>query len=242
MMMGNIGIGWKSVWEKRARKLYSNVTLAKLLSIDGFDTGTGVLPVDSWLRFVEDIASRFDLKRGDAILEVGCGAGAFLFPLYTRGIRVHGVDYSRNQIALCRQVMVEGVFEVGEANNLPFEDESFGVVISNSVFQYFPDLKYAEEVIAEMVRVLKGNGYIGIFDVNDIEKREDFIAAKRKKLGEEVYNKLYGNLDQLFYKKEWFKEIANKYGFECSIEDQNIEGYFNSFFRYNVFFKDVERG
>ncbi len=235
--MKNIGIKWKKVWEQKAKDVSSDITLSNLISIDGFDTGIGVFPIESWLKFIEKIASRLELKRGNKILEVGCGAGAFLFPLYNRGVEVYGIDYSVNQIALCKKIMDRGVFKVGEANRLPFESEFFDVAISNSVFQYFSDLEYAEKVVTEMARVLKRNGYIGIFDVNDLEKKEEFIAARKRKLGEKKYERLYGNLEQLFYSKEWFREIAKQYGFDCTIEDQYIEGYFNSGFRYNVFFK-----
>lgn len=235
--MGDTGIKWRKVWERKAKSISASVTLANLLAADGFDTGTGIFPVNSWLEFVSRIMRRFNLKSGDRVLEVGCGAGAFLFPLYTRGIDVYGVDYSDNQIALCRRVMKGGIFKVGEANKLPFNDGSFDVVISNSVFQYFPDLKYAEEVVTEMDRVTKSRGCIGIFDVNDIEKKEGFIKTRKEKLGEKEYERLYGDLEHMFYSRAWFRRIAMRYGFECEIEDQSIEGYLNSFFRYNVFFK-----
>ncbi len=228
---------WKNIWKKRVKKIPERVTLSSLLSIDGFDTGTGILPVDSWLKFIEKNIERLGLQRSDKILEVGCGAGAFLFPLYGMGISVYGIDYSEKQIFLCTKIMGKGVFRVSEAVSLPFESNFFDTVVSNSVFQYFPDLGYAERVIVEMKRVLKNNGIIGIFDVNDFDKREAFIEARKRELGIEEYERLYGNLEQLFYPRGWFVGIADRYGFECRIEEQDIEGYINSRFRYNVFLK-----
>jgi ubiquinone/menaquinone biosynthesis C-methylase UbiE len=113
------------------------VDLAKLIAIDGFDTGAGELPVDSWLSFVEETKNTLRLKREQKILEVGCGAGAFLLPMYNFGIAVYGIDYSDPHPQLCTNVMKLGTFKLSEAKNIPFEDEFFDAVISNSVFQYF---------------------------------------------------------------------------------------------------------
>lgn len=102
-------------------------------------------------------------------------------------------------------------------------------------FNILIDLEYAENVVSEIVRVLKKKGCAAILDVNDVAKKEKYESIRRKKLGDKEYDRLYGNLNHQFYKKEWFDNIANNFGLKCKIQEQNIKGYDNSKFRYNVF-------
>ena len=103
------------------------------------------------------------------------------------------------------------------------------------VFQYFESLTYAENVINEMARTLKSTGNIALLDINDASKKQEYESIRRAKLGDDDYYRLYGSLTHQFYRKEWFENIANHLNFECVIENQNIIGYDNSRFRYNVF-------
>jgi ubiquinone/menaquinone biosynthesis C-methylase UbiE len=226
---------WKNIWETKGRVAPDEIDLAKLIAIDGFDTGAGEFPVHSWLPFVEETKIKLGLKKEQKILEVGCGAGAFLLPIYNSGMVVCGIDYSNSLIQVCTKIMKAGIFKVAEANNIPFEDEFFDAVVSNSVFQYFDDLEYAQNVVSEIARVLKKKGCAAILDVNDFTKKEKYESIRRKKLGDKEYDRLYANLNHQFYKKEWFGNIAKNFGLNCEVQEQNIKGYDNSVFRYNVF-------
>jgi len=226
---------WKNIWEKKGKVASDDIDLKSLIAIDGFDTGAGEFPVDSWLNSVEEMRTRLTLKEGQKILEVGCGAGAFLLPLYDTGIVLYGIDYSNSLVELCTKIMESGIFKVSEANNIPFEDVMFDAVVSNSVFQYFCDLEYAEDVVSEIVRVLKIKGRTALLDINDAAKKKEYESIRREKLGDEEYDRLYGSLNHQFYNKEWFEQIANDFGLKCEIQEQNIKGYDNSKCRYNVF-------
>jgi SAM-dependent methyltransferase len=226
---------WKNIWEKKGKAASDDIDLTKLIAIDGFDTGAGEFPVESWLAFVEETKIKLRLKKEQKILEVGCGAGAFLLPMYNLGMVVYGIDYSASHLQLCTTIMKLGTFKLSEARNIPFEDEFFDAVVSNSVFQYFDDLEYAEKVVSEIARVLKKKGRAAILDLNDAAKKETYESIRRKKLGDREYDRLYGNLNHQFYNKEWFDCIASPFGLRCNIQEQNIKGYDNSKFRYNVF-------
>jgi ubiquinone/menaquinone biosynthesis C-methylase UbiE len=94
-----------------------------------------------------------------------------------------------------------GTFEVSEAKTIPFESEMFDAVVSNSVFQYFSDLGYAESVVREIARVLKKSGRAALLDINDANKKEKYESIRRKRLGDKEYDRLYGSLKQLYYSK-----------------------------------------
>lgn len=226
---------WKKIWERKGNEASGEIELADIIAIDGFDTGAGAFSVNSWVSFVKEVQQHLNIKEKQKILEVGCGAGAFLLPMSHANIEVFGIDYSRSLVALCSKIMPLGVFKVAEAKTIPFEDSFFDAIISNSVFQYFESLSYAENVVNEMARALKSTGCIALLDVNDAAKKYEYESIRRAKLGNDEYDTLYENLTHQFYKKEWFEAIANRLNVQCVIQDQNIIGYENSKFRYNVF-------
>jgi ubiquinone/menaquinone biosynthesis C-methylase UbiE len=133
--------------------------------------------------------------------------------------------------------MKSGTFKVSEASDLPFEDDSFDAVVSNSVFQYFDGLGYAETVVGEIARVLKKKRRAALLDINDAAKKGKYESIRRRKLGDKEYDRLYGTLKHQFYEKEWFDDLAVRFGLRCEIRDQDIKNYDNAQFRYNVFFE-----
>jgi len=227
---------WKNLWEKKGNELSGELKLEDLMNIVGwFHNAAGDLSINNWLSFVKKIQEQLNIKDKKKILEIGCGAGAFLYPMYDSNIKIFGIDYSSSLIKLCSRIMPTGVFNIAEAKSLPFKKFFFDAIICNSVFQYFENLNYAEKVINEMERVLNNVGSIAILDITDASKKNKYESLRRSKLGNNEYNRLYGNLTHQFYKIEWFENIANSYNLHCAIHDQNIIGYENSKFRFNVF-------
>ncbi|HLO35322.1 MAG TPA: class I SAM-dependent methyltransferase [Candidatus Deferrimicrobium sp.] len=100
------------------------------------------------------------------VLDVGCGIGVGpAFIARAHGCRVVGVDLSPRMIDLARRhARAEGVEDrvrllVGDILELPFEDDRFDVVIAESVIAFIAD---KERAIAELVRVTKPGGYVGL--------------------------------------------------------------------------------
>jgi hypothetical protein len=46
---------------------------------------------------------RLGIRSGDTVYELGCGAGAFLYPLWQRGVKVGGLDYSSSLLDAARR-------------------------------------------------------------------------------------------------------------------------------------------
>jgi ubiquinone/menaquinone biosynthesis C-methylase UbiE len=104
---------------------------------------------------------RLNLPPGTRLLDVACGAGQLTIPAARRGIDVTGLDLADNLVDQAQaRAAAEGLtipIEQGDAENLPYPDASFDVVMSliGSMFAPRPEL-----VASEMVRVCRPGGKI----------------------------------------------------------------------------------
>lgn len=105
------------------------------------------------------ILDDWNILRQHAVLDVGCGAGQTALPAAKNGARVTGIDLAENQIAHARRRAQEAGldirFDVGDAEDLPYSDESFDVAISLIGAMFAPR---PEQVVSEFARVLKPGG------------------------------------------------------------------------------------
>ena len=229
-MMSN----WKAIWNKQDR--VEKIILEMLIKADGFDSPTGGFEVDDWLEYTASLYEKLGMKEDDTIFDVGCGSGAFVYPLYIQNHIVGGVDYSDVLIALSQKVIDKENFRVCEASALDVE-EKYDIVLSHSVFFYFPSLDYAKNVIEKMIQ--KANKTVAIFDINDSEKESNYHAVRMQTMDKETYKKKYAGLEHLFYSKEFFYDIAKEHDLEIVIWDQEFDRYNNSKFRFNVLMRKL---
>jgi SAM-dependent methyltransferase len=119
------------------------------------------------------VANPWNLGRlafGERVLDLGCGAGTdSLIAAQMVGPQGHvtGVDMTPEMLAKARAAAAEMnatnvEFVEAEAEDLPFEDGSYDIVISNGVIDLVPD---KDAVFAEIYRVLAPGGRIQIADV-----------------------------------------------------------------------------
>jgi ubiquinone/menaquinone biosynthesis C-methylase UbiE len=102
------------------------------------------------------------VKPGDNLLEVGCGTGVLARQATTIVLpdgSVTGLDLSESMLSVARRKCPGAVFQQGNVMDLPFENESFDVVIASFVLMFVPDQPRA---IREMWRVLKPGGRLVI--------------------------------------------------------------------------------
>ena len=120
-----------------------------------------------YLQMVRTLIEEADLRPGEAILEVGCGTGVLDRWLARRTAganRITGIDINpyllREAGALARQEGVQDTIEFrdGNAESLPFTDNSFDVVMSVTVIEEAD----ADRMLAEMVRVTKPGGRVAV--------------------------------------------------------------------------------
>ena len=93
------------------------------------------------------------------ILEIGCGLGTDLLQFARAGARVTGIDLTPRSVELTSRRFelygFKGHFEVGDAENLRFTNDTFDLVYSHGVLHHSPDTLKA---IDEVYRVLKPRG------------------------------------------------------------------------------------
>ena len=120
------------------------------------------------------IVKHYDIKKESSILELGCGTGITW--------KEH-----KNLLHACKEVYVTDLFEgmieeaktnigghsnihyeVVNAEELPYEDERFDIVIANMMLYHIP---YLDKALSEIRRVLKKNGifYSATYGENGVE-------------------------------------------------------------------------
>jgi len=96
------------------------------------------------------------LRPGDKILEIGCGIGTVVHELSSKGHDILGIDISGEAIEYGRKKYGDIRLEVQAAEILPYEDESFNVVLSFDLFEHIAAI---DKHISEVRRVLRHGGY-----------------------------------------------------------------------------------
>ena len=92
---------------------------------------------------------------GRATLDLGCGEGRFARALAAEGHRVTGLDVSPELVERARHEDPSGTYVVGDAEALPFDDESFDLVVAFNVLSAVDDVGRA---VDEVARVLVSGG------------------------------------------------------------------------------------
>lgn len=100
------------------------------------------------------------------ILDVGCGTGAMmeLFSQLMPEFSIVGVDNSTKMLEAAKGRLNRHEFVLGEANRLPFEEDTFDFVYTRLVLMHNPR---PQEIIGEMVRVCKPGGTVCAVEIDD---------------------------------------------------------------------------
>jgi phthiocerol/phenolphthiocerol synthesis type-I polyketide synthase E len=123
----------------------------------------------SSVRLAHEVIGPTDL-RGRRVLDVGCGRGgtvALLAEHYAADAT--GVDLAPEAVAFCRRAHRQpgARFEVGDAEHLPFDDQSFDAVANIESSHTYPNLR---AFLAEARRVLVPGGWLLYADLLPVQR------------------------------------------------------------------------
>jgi SAM-dependent methyltransferase len=133
------------------------------------------LSEDLQLPTYEAALERTGLEPGWRVLDIGCGAGAFLRLVADRGAEAHGIDASEALVDYARERLPEADLRVGEMEELPWEDDSFDLVTGfNSFF-------FANDMVASLreARRVTESGSPVVIQVWGAHERCDLEAMKQ---------------------------------------------------------------
>lgn len=153
------------------------IKIAKKFGYDYFDGdrkyGYGGYVYDGrWQPVAQDIIDFFHLKSGARILDIGCGKGFLLYDLHKKGMNVTGLDISEYAITRYQNVL-RNKLHVGTAEELPFDDKDFDLVLSINALHNLPRAGVIR-ALREIERVSKGDSYIVVDSYKTPEEKELF--------------------------------------------------------------------
>ena len=131
----------------------------------------------------EEFVARLNVKNGVSVLDVACGNGNTAIPAALAGAEVTGVDVApyliEQAIERAAAAGVKAEFDVGDAEDLPYEDGSFDVVMTmfGAMFAPRPDL-----VASELKSVCRSGGLIAMANWTP----EGFVGQMFKTTGKHV--------------------------------------------------------
>jgi ubiquinone/menaquinone biosynthesis C-methylase UbiE len=131
----------------------------------------------------ELLCEAVNLRAGDKVLDVATGSGNTAISAARRFCAVTGIDYVPELVEQARKrtevESLEVTFDVGDAEDLPYPDASFDVVLSTLGVMFAPD---QEKAAGELLRVCRPGGRIGLANWTP----EGFIGNMFRTMGKHV--------------------------------------------------------
>ena len=122
------------------------------------------------LQLCKYLSHRFKMKRGDKLLDIGCGRGDFLKGFKDLGLDVCGLDYEKSHSQILKDIEIK--CSNIESDLFHFDDNVFDVIFSKSVIEH---LFNPENFMRECYRILKPEGRIIIMTPDWISQMKIFF-------------------------------------------------------------------
>lgn len=155
---------------------------------------------------ITETLRRLSLLPGMRVLDVGCGTGILLSEVFDQQptARLAGVDQSSEMLGVAFARLGERAeLHVGTAENLPFEDESFDIVICTNMLHF---VREKTPVLAEFARVLVPNGTVVITDWC-----RDYLVIR----AQDLWSRLFARTHSTSLSARECSVLLRKAGFRC---------------------------
>lgn len=129
----------------------------------------------------KDVIQLLQVKKGERILDLGCGTGELTAQLHELGANVVGVDKSKNMVEQAQKKYPYLPFYVKDVTNLQYDNE-FDSVFSNAVLHWVKD---GETALQNIFRSLKKNGkFVAEFGgKNNIKTITEALRSQFEQMG-----------------------------------------------------------
>ena len=109
--------------------------------------------------FIKSLISRFNIKPGSKILDIGCGTGKYTHLFTQLGMDCLGVDISKVGVKRAKDRSPLSKFMVGDVTNMSFNDNSFDVLYCSGLSLFNEtDLSVLAPFVTYLLKFLKDDG------------------------------------------------------------------------------------
>ena len=126
-------------------------------------------------RRLNEILGEVNPKKGEKILEIGPGSGAYTLALLEKGAEVSAIDISEDMIEVCKKKVEDRVFKAefhqGNILNIPIQDETMDKAIAIGIMTHLPEKKMFVDAVNEMLRTIRWGGRFGLTCRDTIQSR-----------------------------------------------------------------------
>ncbi len=233
-------MNWIEYWQHSPTD--DETGLAAMMKFAGWHDEGSVTYVSEkeWLDFFERISATLSIAPEDSIFDVGCGAGASLYPFYLKGHHLSGCDICPSFLEVAKKHMPKISFDLCEAVQFP-SSPSFDHVISMGVFTTFTDKDYAARVLTHMMA--KARKGVAVLDLNNEAMRQEYYQMLAQEKEVHLFYEKGRSSQEIewadsaprgIYEPAWFIEKGEAAGFRVIITPQFL-GTRVGRFRFNAF-------
>jgi len=143
--------------------------------------------------WTDRVADEAHIQVGQRVLDVACGTGILTRTVAGRvgaNGSVVGIDVNEGMLVVAKRKAPDIEWRQGKAEMLPFDEDSFEVVVSQFGLMFFEDRPLA---LREMMRVLHPGGHLAIAVWDTLENTPGYTAMAslvRRLFGEQAANSL----------------------------------------------------